>query len=224
MKLIIFDLDQTIIEMHKFHNKATEKTFKQVFGIKASLYEIDFAGKPIERVLEELAELKKINQYEIKKKLPKAISLYRKNFISTMPKSTKKFVLPGANSLIKILGKNKSDILIMVTGGEKIIAQEVLSRADLLKYFKFIVTGEKERSRTKLTKLAIGKAKKLAKIEKIFIIGDSVHEIEAGKATNATTITVLTGFHSKEKLKRAGAKHIFKNLKDKKILKLINEK
>ena len=31
MKLIIFDLDQTIVEMFKFHNKATEETFQALF-------------------------------------------------------------------------------------------------------------------------------------------------------------------------------------------------
>jgi phosphoglycolate phosphatase-like HAD superfamily hydrolase len=221
MKLIIFDLDQTIIELHKFHNKATMLIFKKVFGIVAWLTEIDFAGKTIEKDLEDLAILKKIPQKTIKKRLPEAIRLYGKIFISIMPKSMRAHVLPGAENLIQTLKKDKKNILVLVTGDERVIAEKVLSKAHLLKYFRFIITGEKTRSRTKLTRQAIKKAKAHAKIEKVFIIGDSIHEIESAKATNSQVISVLTGFHSKAQLKKAGARNIFRNLKDKRILKLL---
>lgn len=222
-KLIIFDLDQTIIELHKFHNKATMLTFKKIFGVKAWLTEIDFAGKTIEKDLEDLAVLKKIPSEIIKKKLPKAIKIYGKIFLSIMPKNIKRDVLPGAENIIKKLYKDKNNIIVLVTGDERVIAEKVLSKAHLLKYFRFIVTGEKTRSRIKLTRYAIKKAKAHAKIRKVIIIGDSIHEIEAAKATNSQVISVLTGFHSKAQLKKAGAKHIFKNLKDKRILNLIQD-
>ncbi len=221
MKLIIFDLDQTIIEMHKFHNKVTMLTFKKVFGVNAWLTEIDFAGKSIEKDLEELALLKKIPKKEIKKKLPKALKLYGKIFLSIMPKDIMPYVLPGAENLIKELHKAKKNMLVLVTGDERIMAEKVLSRARLLKYFRFMVTGEKEKSRIRLTKQAIKKAKARAKIEKTWIIGDSIHEVESGKALKVNVISILTGFHSKAQLEKAGAKNIFKNLKDKRILKLI---
>ena len=222
-KLIIFDLDQTIIELHKFHNKATMLTFKKIFGVKAWLTEIDFAGKTIEKDLEDLAILKNIHRNVINKKLSKAIKIYGKIFLSIMPESIKRDILPGAENIIRALHKDKSNILVLVTGDERIIAERVLSKARLLRYFKFIVTGEKTRSRIKLTRYAIKKAKKSAKIKKVFIIGDSIHEVEAAKATHSHVISVLTGFHSKAQLRKAGSKHIFKNLKDKRILKLIEK-
>lgn len=221
MRLIIFDLDQTIIELHKLHNTVTAITFRKIFNVKARLDEIDFAGKSIEKDLEELAILKKIPRNEIRKNLQKAIRIYGKIFVSIMPRDMKPYILPGVENIIKTLNKDKKNILVLVTGDERVIAKKVLSRAHLLKYFRFIISGERERSRIKLTKQAIKKTKARAKIEKIWIIGDSIHEVEAGRALNVAVISILTGFHSKAQLKKAGAKHIFKNLKDKRILNLI---
>lgn len=219
MKLIIFDLDQTIVELFKYHNKATELTFKKVFNIKAKLDEIDFPGQTIEKNLEALAILKRIKNGEIRKKLPKAIYAYSKIFVSIMPKNIKKDILPGVYDIIKKLSRNKGNKLVIVTGDSKLITQAILKKAGLLKYFAFMVTGEREMNRVILTKQAIRKAK----IKNVIIIGDSIHEVEAGKAVKALTISVLTGFHSKEELKKAGSRDIFKNLDDKRIIKLIEE-
>lgn len=223
MRLIIFDLDQTIIEMLKFHNKATGLIFKKFFGIKARLDEIDFAGKTMKRNLIELAKLKNINKTDLNKKIPKAVKTYSKTFVSIIPKSTKKFLLPGVYVLIKELSKDKNNFLIILTGDSKIIARNVLKKSGLLKYFHALATGEHTTSRIKLMKKTIKKEKRERKINKIIIIGDSIHDIEAGRAVGALTIAVLTGFHSKSKLKKAKPNYIFKNLTDKRILKIIEK-
>lgn len=226
MKLIIFDLDQTIVELFDFHNVATTKTFEQVFGFKAKLDEIDFAGKTLRQNLEELAKLKGISKQEIARKLPVTIKIYERNFIAILPKNIQKAVLPGVAALVKKLYKDKNNILVIVTGDSRVIANIVLEKAKLLHYFSSIITGERARSRIELAKQALQKAKKKAakrKIDKIIVVGDSIRDIESGKAIGATTIAVLTGFHSKAQLKKAGAGYIFKNLADKKILKIINK-
>lgn len=225
MKLIIFDLDQTIIDVFPFHNKATELTFKKVFGIKARMDEIDYAGKTIRKVLTELAILKKISRNEIKKKISKALKIYDKTFISIIPKKIKKFVLPGVYSLINNLAKDKNNFLIVLTGDSEKITKTLLRRAKILKKFHFIVSGEQTTNRIKLMKIAVKKAHKETKqeFEKIIVIGDSIHDIEAGRAVNAITIATLTGRHTKTQLKAKKANYIFKNLEDKRILKVIEK-
>ena len=94
--------------MFKFHNKATEETFRKVCGIKAKLNEIEFAGNTIKKNLMELAKIEGIDKEEINKKIPKAVKMYDKIFLSTIPKSTKKFLLPGALNLIKELSRDKN--------------------------------------------------------------------------------------------------------------------
>ena len=215
-KLVLFDLDQTLIDLFKFHNSAFSKAFEKVFNKKASLDEIDFAGKTIKTVAIEIAKLKGISKKELKKKFAKALKLYEKFFIDSLPKNLRPFLLKGASKLIKKLHK-EGFILVLVSGGPKKILRTVLKRTGLLRYFSFIVSGEKEANRVRLVKGFVRKLKKKIVIEKIFVIGDSVRDIESGKAINAITIAVLTGFHSKKQLKKAKANYVFNNLVDIKI-------
>lgn len=55
MKLIIFDLDQTLVDATAVHDETIRKLFKEQFNVDASLYEIDFAGKDLRRNLWDLA-------------------------------------------------------------------------------------------------------------------------------------------------------------------------
>lgn len=226
MKLIVFDLDQTIVDIFRFHNETTKKTFKQVFGVKAGMDEVDYVGKTLKRVLMELAVLKGIKKNERERQIPKIIKRYSKNFILILPKNMKKFLLPGAYSLIKKLSRDKNNFLIILTGDAEIITKTVLRKAGILKNFHFLITGEHAKSRIKLIKMALKKAHKEAKqkrFDKVIVIGDSTHDVKAGKAIGALTITVLTGHDSKSKLKKEGADYIFKNLTDKKIIQIIKK-
>lgn len=226
MKLIVFDLDQTIVNMFRFHNKTTEKTFKQVFGVKARMDEVDYVGKTLKKVLIELAVLKGIKKTEREKQIQRTIKKYVKNFVSILPKNMKKYLLPGAYNLIKRLSKNKNNFLIVLTGDAEIIAKTVLRRTGILKNFHFLITGEHAKSRIKLMRIALKKAHKKTKqkrFEKTIVIGDSTHDVEAGKAVGALIITVLTGEDSKSELKKEGADYVFKNFKDKKIVQIIEK-
>jgi hypothetical protein len=47
MKLIIFDLDQTLVDFITVHDEVTRRLFSEYFNINARLTEIDFAGKSL---------------------------------------------------------------------------------------------------------------------------------------------------------------------------------
>jgi beta-phosphoglucomutase-like phosphatase (HAD superfamily) len=57
MKLIIFDLDQTLVDFISVHDEITKRLFKGFFNIDAKLTEIDFAGKNLNDNFRELARL-----------------------------------------------------------------------------------------------------------------------------------------------------------------------
>ena len=47
MKLIIFDLDQTLVDFLSVHDEVTRRLFKTLFNVDVRLSEIDFAGKSL---------------------------------------------------------------------------------------------------------------------------------------------------------------------------------
>ena len=221
MRLIIFDLDQTIIRSFSLHNQATMRAFRKVFGVRARLDEIDFAGNTIEHNLRALAKLKRISNKDLERNLRKLTNVYINSFISVMKGGIKRYLLPGAYSLVKRLKNNRENRLVMVTGDSRIITNKVLKTAGLVRDFSFIVSGERGKDKKALAKPAMKIARARCKIDKIVWIGDSVHDVEAGKSVKALTISPLTGTSSENKLRKAGANYVFKNLNNSRIAKTI---
>jgi phosphoglycolate phosphatase len=217
MKLIIFDLDQTLVNLISVHDATVRELFKKYFGVDASLYEIDFAGKSLTENFIELAGLKGIPDSEFIDKSKSLLESYEQIFESKIPKEASNYILPGVIPLLKGLSKTDS-FVALYTGDSPGVTNRVLQVTGLDKYFKFSVYGTEAASRVELARMAIRKAEQLTghrfEGRDVVIIGDSVRDVECGKELNALTIAVATGFHSEEELIHRGADYIFKNLED----------
>jgi phosphoglycolate phosphatase-like HAD superfamily hydrolase len=225
MKLIIFDLDQTLVDFIPVHDEVTRRVFKRFFNIDVRLTDIDFTGKSLSENFSEMARLKGIPEDVFQKKSNQLLESYETTFGESLPRDAAKYILPGARELLSELSKT-DHIVALYTGGSPKIVQQVLRATDLGRYFKFCFYGTEVETRSDMVKLAINEAEKLTGQEfrgkSIVIIGDSIRDVECGKLFNALTIAVATGFHSAEDLLKAEPDYVFDNLKDyKKVLKVI---
>jgi len=98
MKLVIFDLDQTLVDFIKVHDKAVNTLFKRYFGIDAWLTEIDFAGRSLTDSFITLAKKKNLPEDEVRNKLSEMLADYDRVFIAGMPGKAEEKVLPGPES------------------------------------------------------------------------------------------------------------------------------
>jgi phosphoglycolate phosphatase-like HAD superfamily hydrolase len=217
MKLIIFDLDQTLVDFMSVHDEATQILFKEFFNIDARLTDIDFAGRSLNDSFRELARLKNIPEDIFQKKSQQLLESYETAFSKSLPKDAAKYILPGAKELLRELSKT-DHIIVLYTGDSSGIVNSVFRATNLGKYFKFCLYGTEVKARADMVRLAIEKAGKLTGQEfrgrNIVIIGDSTRDIECGKLFHALTIAVATGFHSKVQLSAAGPDYLFADLKD----------
>jgi phosphoglycolate phosphatase-like HAD superfamily hydrolase len=225
MKLVIFDLDQTLVDLISVHDATVKELFKSHFGVDASLREIDFAGKSLTENMAELARLKGIVRSKFTEKSKSLLESYEKIFQAKIPPTASNHILPGVKPLLEELSKT-GNFVVLYTGDSPGVTQRVLEVTGLGKYFKFSVYGTEANSRVDMARLAIKKADQLtgARFEgkDIVIVGDSIRDIECGKKLNALTIAVATGFHSEEELTSRKPDYLFKNLKDyRKVLKTI---
>jgi phosphoglycolate phosphatase len=225
MKLIIFDLDQTLVDFILIHDKTTNILFKEFFGINTRLTEIDFSGRSLSDNFHELARLKNVPEEVFQKNSNRLLQSYETTFGKSLPRDAKKYILPGAQELLIQLSETEH-IVVLYTGDSQKIVNQVLCVTDLGKYFKFCMYGTEVKSRADMVTLAIEKAEKLTGQKfinrNIIVIGDSIRDIECGKQFNALVIAVATGFHSKKTLLQAGADYVFQDLSDyKKVLETI---
>ena len=227
MKLVIFDLDQTLVDFVSVHDEITQRLFKEFFSTDTRLTEIDFAGKSLKDNFHELARLKKIPEDIFQKKSPQLLENYGIVFRKSLPLDGAKYILPGVKELLDELLK-KDHVIALYTGDSPEIVGAVFRATNLGKYFKFCLYGTEVESRVDMVRLAVNKAKEITgrdfKNKEIVIIGDSVRDIECGKQFNALIIAVATGFHSEAQLSAAGPDYLFANLKDyRKVLRAIDQ-
>ncbi|MDI6819410.1 MAG: HAD family hydrolase [Candidatus Hodarchaeaceae archaeon] len=222
MKLILFDVDQTLVDALPHHEVAYERMFGEVFGVNAKLTDIEFWGKITPNIIEEIAGLKGIPKKEVKRKLADAVRKLEAFFQESAAEGKVK-VLPGVRELLANL-KKRGHRLGVLTGNTEGITQGILRGSGLEGYFDLFVYGSGAKDRAELVGKAMAEAKYrfgrefLAK--DLVIVGDSTHDIECGKPHDAMTIAVATGFHSKEELMKHKPDHLFEDLTDPNILKV----
>jgi len=206
MKLVIFDLDQTLVDLFAVHDKAYHRTMKDIFGIKACYKNLDYASKRVPDLVREYALKKGVSNAVIDMNIDKAERVYELHFFE-LSRNVKKHILPGVSKLIPLLAKKHK--LAIVTGSLRHITGAMLKESGLAKYFKIILTGEDAKSKPELVKKAI---KKAGKVSEVWVIGDSSRDIDAGRANKTKTIGVMTGNHNRKTLSAAKPTHIFKDL------------
>ena len=85
MKLVIFDLDETLVNFFAVHDKAFALTLEELFGIKGASYKhIDYAGKRIPDSIAEYARKEGVTPQVIAKSLESAERIYELNFARLM--------------------------------------------------------------------------------------------------------------------------------------------
>jgi len=222
-KLILIDVDQTLVDALAHHNVAYKKAFKEVFNVDAQLTDIKFAGKIVPNIVQELGELKGIPKDVVKSKLTEAIERVESFFKESVDKGEIK-VLPGVRELLEKL-KEMDHILGVVTGNPEGITQSILENGKLKGYFNILAYGSEGKDRVELVGLAIAKAGRKFNTKfygrDVVIVGDSIHDIECGKPHGSLTIAVTTGFYSKEELMKHSPDYLFNDLTDPKILNVL---
>jgi len=222
-KLILFDVDQALVDALEHHEFAFKKAFKEVFNVDAELTEINFYGKTVPNIIRELAGLEGIPSGAIESKLTETIERIEYFFRESVRKGEVK-VLPGVRELLDEL-KRADHFLGVVTGNPEGITQAILEKSKIKDYFDIFAYGSEGKDRVELVAIAISRAERKFDTKflgkNVAIVGDSIHDIESGKPFGALTIAVNTGFHSKEELMKQAPDYIFRDLTDPKILEVL---
>ena len=194
MKLVLFDIDSTLLKDGGAASAAFDTAFRELFDREPA--RVDKHGKTDPAISRETA-MATIGRELTENEATRLHARYCELFPGFLEKSQPFCVMNGAIELCTRLSSDPSFCLGLQTGNFEISARAKLSKARLNSYFRFGGFGSDSSDRAMLVKIGIDRGFALAgtdaKSVEVFVIGDSLLDVIAGNLNDAFTIGVTTG-------------------------------
>lgn len=214
MKLLLFDIDGTLLKPLGIGKRAFIRSLEKRFGKLKNVFNFAYDGLLDMEIVNKSLELMGVYATEEEKK--GIIEDYVNNLEQEIPKNKEEWLCPNIPQIL-IEAREKEFALAIVTGNVKKAALLKLSSTGINNYFPSGAFGDDADERWKLVDIAIKRAKDCYKstfdAEEILMVGDSLKDITAARKNRIKIISVATGLTPYEELKRGKPDYIFRSLK-----------
>ena len=220
-KLVLFDLDGTLVNAGGCGRRALEKAIETLYGNKQNIDINEIAGRT------DLDNFSLLYSMTHKGKTPTAAELkkIKAKYLEFLPAEVhasvrcKKYdLIPGIEKFLKLLAKEDSVILGLGTGNLEEGAKMKLEPSKLGNYFSVGGYGEDGHSRMEMLQAAVKRAEKKFKTkiapENVYVIGDTHRDVLAAKECGFHSAVLTSGFGDAKKIQRAAAELETKDFKD----------
>lgn len=213
MKLLLFDIDGTLIDSGGAGVRSLNSSFEEMFGKPQAFKEVSLAGKTDPQILREGLTLHALPYSE--EIATKFFKTYLSHLRVQIPR-TQGHVKQGIPEALEALRLEERHILGLLTGNIEAGAGLKLTRFGLDSYFEVGAYGSDGEDRNKLLPVAVDKLYQsrslLVDYRDCVVIGDTPRDIDCARAFGAFAIGVATGPYTAEALTRAGADVVFDDL------------
>jgi phosphoglycolate phosphatase-like HAD superfamily hydrolase len=192
--LILWDIDGTILHSGGAGMKALESALEGVFGVSGSLVGIDFAGRTDPWIMKQIFSRFGIDG------TPENFSSYVDGYIAALPRilaQSNARVLPGVAAILGHAAEHPSVVQGLLTGNLRRGAETKLGYHGLWGYFPIGAFADDSEVRNELGPHALRRARGHWGLEfpadRIWIVGDTPHDIACARAFGARAMAVATG-------------------------------
>ncbi len=200
-RLLLFDIDGTLIDSGGAGLQALKGVLKEQFGISDDLRGIEVAGKTDAAIVHQILRKQEIALSD--ENVAAFLDLYAEFLGRELP-LRKGALLPGVQQLLPRLQVRSQNVLALLTGNIERGAKLKLEYYGIWDFFEFGAFADDHHDRNELGPFAQRRAREKHAInfpaEAIDVIGDTPHDIACGKAIGARTIAVATGSFSRAQL------------------------
>lgn len=222
--LLLWDIDCTLIDSGGAGERGLRIALKREFGIEDTLGWLDYFGRT------DVWIARTILEHHFGAATPDSTRRFLDAYLQTLAHemhNPNARVLPGVAEIVSHVACHSDIAQGLLTGNLKRGAEIKLSHLGLWTPFGFGAFADDAEDRSELGPHALRRAAALHgrsfAPDRVFVIGDTPHDIACGRAIGARTVAVATGRHPVEKLLSHGPTTVLKNLADTKaFLSLLN--
>ncbi|MGH7477879.1 MAG: HAD family hydrolase, partial [Longimicrobiales bacterium] len=211
MKLLLWDIDGTILSTNGAARRAFHFALLDVFGMTGPIEAHDFSGKTDPQIARELLRLAGFGDAAIDARLPSLWASYLGALESELAAPDQRSsTMPGVREVLDALaGAQQQAVVALLTGNIEPGAALKLRSVALADRFAFGAYGSDSERRSELPALAVERARSHTGREfrgrDVVVIGDTPHDVTCGRALGVTAVGVATGRHDEAALRAAGA-------------------
>ena len=212
-KLLLWDIDGTILHTGKAGETALGRAMEKLYGINRGLQGLEIAGRTDKWIVEQLLGrdgkpngLEEVGQF---------LDVYVELLADELPRRNGG-LHPGVLGILEEAHKRPELVQALLTGNIEKGARLKLTRYGVNHFFDFGAFADDSSIRNELGPHAKRRAEEKHgedfPPERIFVIGDTPHDVACARAIGAKAIAVATGSFTKRQLKDCGADAVFTDL------------
>jgi len=212
-KLLLWDIDGTILHTGKAGETALGHAMEKLHGIARGLQGLEIAGRTDKWIVEQLLAREKLPHGE--REIARFLDAYVERLAEELPRR-QGGLHPGVLGILEEAHRRPDLVQGLLTGNIEKGARLKLSRYGVNHFFEFGAFADDSPVRNELGPHAQRRARdrhgEEFPPERIFIIGDTPHDVACARAIGARAIAVATGSFSAVQLRECGADAVFTDL------------
>lgn len=219
MKLVLFDIDGTILLTDGAGKRAIHRALLEVFGTTGPGNH-HFGGKTDPQIVRELMRIEGHEDPHIDDRMPALLDRYVAYLGEELVASAEKVeTMPGISELLDALEQRDDAIVGLLTGNLVAGAKAKLASVGIeFDRFKVGAFGSDHEMRGELPAVAQRRAREDLGVavagRDVVVIGDTPADIQCGQSIGARAIAVATGSYSVEDLRLHAPAAVFEDLAD----------
>jgi phosphoglycolate phosphatase len=218
LKLVLFDIDGTLISARGAGRRAMQSALERVFGTSGGIGGYDLRGRTDTRIVYEVMGAEGWEPERVKERLDDFFEAYLAGLSSEIGDGRDVVTLPGVAAVVEQLERSREAILGLVTGNIEEGARIKLMPTGLWPRFRVGAFGSDHMDRRRLPSLAARRANALLGSTfgpaDVVVVGDTPHDIDCARAFGAVAVAVATGQYPRDKLLAERPDHFFDDLTD----------
>jgi phosphoglycolate phosphatase len=216
-RLILFDIDGTLVLTGGAGGRAMARAFEEVFGLQHGMASISMAGRTDAWIVAQMAANHGLAC------TPDIFGRFHEAYIGHLMEEIhkpgpQKGILPGVREVLEALAAHSGAHLALLTGNFERGAQIKLEYFDLWRYFAAGAFGDRTHDRnsllaTALARVAARGGPAITPAETV-IVGDTPLDVAVAVAGGARSLAVATGSYDAAALRASGADVVVEDLMD----------